>query len=213
MKQMPCNLIKDLLPLYADGVVSEETAQIVANHLAECPDCQAEYEQMRQAIELPANPELREESVHALKQMKHHLKHKKLLISITSIVATVFLLWGGFLVYQNVGPVHDFFSPSIWVDMRDCETDDWMPLEFQVEFGGAATTDELNFDSIFFRHMVTNDHLSAPVQLRISEPDGSVVLETALDPAETISLDGLQRNHPYHVDFKTTGDNLFLIFN
>lgn len=213
MKQMPCNLIKDLLPLYADGVVSAETAQIIAEHLAECPDCRAEYERMQQTIELPSNPDLRKESVHALKRMKHHLKHKKLLISFTSIAATALLLWSGFMIYQNVGPVHDFFSPSIWVDLRDCEADDWTPLEFQLEFDRPATTDELNFNSIFFQHRVTNDHLSAPVQLRISEPDGTVVLETALDPSESVSLDGLQWNHPYQVDFKTTGDNLFLIFN
>ena len=34
-----CKLIQDLLPLYKDGACSDASAQIVNEHLAECPDC------------------------------------------------------------------------------------------------------------------------------------------------------------------------------
>lgn len=36
-----CNIIKDLLPLYADNVCSSESKQLVDNHIAECQDCKA----------------------------------------------------------------------------------------------------------------------------------------------------------------------------
>ena len=39
-----CSLIKDLLPLYHDGVLSEESKRAVAEHLEDCADCRAEYE-------------------------------------------------------------------------------------------------------------------------------------------------------------------------
>lgn len=34
-----CDLIRDLLPLYADGVCSETSRAVVEEHLDECPDC------------------------------------------------------------------------------------------------------------------------------------------------------------------------------
>ena len=34
-----CDVIRDLLPLYADKVCSENSRQIVEEHLQECPDC------------------------------------------------------------------------------------------------------------------------------------------------------------------------------
>ena len=34
-----CNIIKDLLPLYADGILSAESAALVGEHLAECAEC------------------------------------------------------------------------------------------------------------------------------------------------------------------------------
>ena len=35
MKKISCNIIKDILPLYLDGVVSDDTRQMVEEHLSE----------------------------------------------------------------------------------------------------------------------------------------------------------------------------------
>ena len=37
----PCALIQDLLPLYRDGVCSDESRKAVEAHLKGCPACQA----------------------------------------------------------------------------------------------------------------------------------------------------------------------------
>ena len=42
-----CNVIRDLLPLYADQICSEESRELVDGHLAQCGDCSALLEQMR----------------------------------------------------------------------------------------------------------------------------------------------------------------------
>lgn len=42
----PCDLIKDLLPLYHDGVCSADSAATVEAHLKECASCQAYYQAM-----------------------------------------------------------------------------------------------------------------------------------------------------------------------
>lgn len=41
-----CNVIEDLLPLYADGICSEDTKTVVEHHTAECADCRKKLEAM-----------------------------------------------------------------------------------------------------------------------------------------------------------------------
>ena len=43
MMKTECSIVKDLLPLYIEDMVSEETAQFVLEHLNVCADCKAEY--------------------------------------------------------------------------------------------------------------------------------------------------------------------------
>ena len=45
--KIDCNVIRDLLPLYADDVCSPESRRIVEGHLAECGDCAATLRQLR----------------------------------------------------------------------------------------------------------------------------------------------------------------------
>ena len=42
-----CNIIKDILPLYVEDMVSEDTKILVENHLDECIDCKNEVEEMK----------------------------------------------------------------------------------------------------------------------------------------------------------------------
>ena len=44
---MNCKIIQDLLPLYCDRVCSEESAQLVEEHLADCGDCTALLAELR----------------------------------------------------------------------------------------------------------------------------------------------------------------------
>jgi len=36
---MTCEIIMDLIPMYADKTASEETAQLVESHIKSCPEC------------------------------------------------------------------------------------------------------------------------------------------------------------------------------
>lgn len=38
-----CNIIKDILPLYAEDMVSEDTKALVEEHLAHCPVCKRKF--------------------------------------------------------------------------------------------------------------------------------------------------------------------------
>lgn len=44
----PCGMIKDLMPLYIDGVCGVESKNAVKEHLSECDSCRKYYEQMKE---------------------------------------------------------------------------------------------------------------------------------------------------------------------
>lgn len=51
--KLSCEIIRDLLPLYQDGLCSPESRQAVEEHLSQCPVCAARW----RLLELPQEPE------------------------------------------------------------------------------------------------------------------------------------------------------------
>ena len=50
--KISCEVIKDLLPLYHDGVCSNESKTMIEKHLAECDKCKAELQLMEQSLHI-----------------------------------------------------------------------------------------------------------------------------------------------------------------
>lgn len=48
---MKCSVVLDLLPLYEEGVCSDETKEYVVNHLEECNQCREIYNDMKVSID------------------------------------------------------------------------------------------------------------------------------------------------------------------
>lgn len=74
--KIPCAVIRDLLPLYAEDLTSEESKQVVDEHLADCPDCRARLEALRQ----PAAPE--PDAAETLRGVKKSLRRRRLLTAL-----------------------------------------------------------------------------------------------------------------------------------
>ena len=53
--KLDCDVIRDLLPLYAEKLASPASSALVEQHLAECPACRAELERMEKPV--PVQPE------------------------------------------------------------------------------------------------------------------------------------------------------------
>ena len=54
--KITCNIIEDLLPLYVDDMVSEDSRQLVEEHLKMCPACRKMQEEMQRENRLTAAP-------------------------------------------------------------------------------------------------------------------------------------------------------------
>lgn len=108
--KIPCAVIKDLLPSYAEDLTSPETSGLVREHLAECPDCEAVYEAMHG--EIPPETEgdcglaADASEINYLKKVRSTGRKK-----IIAAVLAVLLLAGGAVfakVYLYGSPIDDF---------------------------------------------------------------------------------------------------------
>ena len=68
-----CNLIKDILPLYAEDMVSTDTKEFVSDHLESCEKCCAELEHMRKPADF-----IPDADIVPLKRVKKELFMKRL---------------------------------------------------------------------------------------------------------------------------------------
>ncbi len=81
----PCNLIRDLLPLYHDGICSEESNQIIENHLEECSSCKDCYTSLCSTDEMAAAPQniaLEMKKAASFQAIKKKIRRKQILMVI-----------------------------------------------------------------------------------------------------------------------------------
>lgn len=84
--KISCNIIKDLLPLYVENIVSNESKALVEEHLKSCTECQAKIQKMQQPVKLSADKDMNE-----LKALKKLWNRGKLRIAIITSVSLILL--------------------------------------------------------------------------------------------------------------------------
>lgn len=82
-----CEMIKDLLPLYEEDLVSEQTKQEIEEHLKSCANCSSIYEPPLPKIEVPIN----EQEKKGLKQLKRMLTGQQYFAIFISLIVAVYL--------------------------------------------------------------------------------------------------------------------------
>ena len=68
-----CEVIEDLLALYHDDVCSEQTKEIVEEHLTQCDSCKEKLNLIEEELKLPKQDY---EAVDTLKKIKKKVKIK-----------------------------------------------------------------------------------------------------------------------------------------
>ena len=99
MSKIDCEIIKDLLPLYADEVCSEESRKLVAEHIVHCSECKDELEKMGIDIKVDA-----ENDIKVVKRIKKRIRTEKIVISLVAVlcVFTVVFFVGMYLLNAYV---------------------------------------------------------------------------------------------------------------
>ena len=206
---MSCNIIQDILPLYIDDAVSDDTKKMVEDHIKHCPNCQKELETLKKEVILVTNEKIQADDKKLLQNLQKKLKHQKIIISFFTVIAVLSLLFIGTMVVENVGFLYDFFYPRIdtQTKIEQSEADQWQQLKFD-------TGDYLIFDSLFFKKEVVHvDNYERTILLRIKDTAGNIIIKThKLDSAQSISLKKLKRNQPYIVEIKGKKGEYFFNF-
>ena len=99
--KIDCDIIKDLLPLYVEGLASEKSKAVVEEHLEACEDCKKIYREMKKPEpKAHYNREPAESFRRYVKKEKRKLSIKTALVTAVIILAVgavrVFLLGGAF---------------------------------------------------------------------------------------------------------------------
>ena len=113
-----CSIVRDVLPLYFENMVSDETAAFVEEHLKTCSECAAELKALKAGKQIDEAAALQNKNAaDGLAAMKKKIRMKKwIAISITAVclLAAVALIHY-FPVYRiiNVGGTSYFSSSEI----------------------------------------------------------------------------------------------------
>ena len=70
--KLPCAVARDLLPLYAENMVEQETKALIEEHLGECEDCRKKLSEMKAPSEPPVD------TAKPLQNLKKQLRKKRL---------------------------------------------------------------------------------------------------------------------------------------
>ena len=93
--KLDCEVIRDLLPLYAEDMASPASTALVEEHLQECEACRAELEQMQ--LPVPVQPEPQPDA--PLKGIRTALRKKRILTAAAAVLAVlcavVLVFWMG----------------------------------------------------------------------------------------------------------------------
>ena len=91
-----CSVVRDLLPLYIEDMVSAETAQYVNEHLKNCDECQAELANLNEGVELSIETRVASKSDDAkpFKKMMKRMNRQFYSIAYAAIIFLIFLGFG-----------------------------------------------------------------------------------------------------------------------
>lgn len=113
-----CSIVNDLLPLYFENMLSEDTAAFVKEHLKNCSECATEFETMKAGKQIDkAAVQQREHDANVITGLKKKIRKKKwIFVSIaTACLLVVVVLLHHFPVYRiaKVGGTSYFSSGEI----------------------------------------------------------------------------------------------------
>lgn len=121
-----CNIIRDILPLYIDEIVSEDTISFVEEHLEKCAACRAELENMKAPNALEkAVSDTRADDEKPLKAFAKKWNRKKRIV-VTAFVAVlliVALLGSCFVSYLKFDTANPFSAVSGFIQITVADKD------------------------------------------------------------------------------------------
>ena len=102
-RDIPCDLIIDLLPLYADGTASSAANRMVEEHIRSCPECSEKLRMMKDDDHLrnAAPPAVPDDDIDYMK------KSRRATILIGSLIMVFFIVFAGIMLILDIRHEND----------------------------------------------------------------------------------------------------------
>lgn len=102
MSKVGCKVIQDLMPLYIDDIVSDETKELVEEHIKECETCQQELSILKEISASDFKIEEAYDDTNVIRSLKQKIRRKQIIIALVVLVIAVVSTLGGVKVYLNM---------------------------------------------------------------------------------------------------------------
>ncbi|MBR5871118.1 MAG: zf-HC2 domain-containing protein [Clostridia bacterium] len=148
-----CSIVRDLLPLYVENMVSEETANFVKAHLEECKNCREDYETMKSTDGFAEKKRDHSEDIkmaNSLKNFKNKI-NKKIRNTVLCVVAAALVVIVGFnllfhAAIKNVSPEDISVTADVYAfaELTENPIDNTDFIEVKIpEFGTMMMTEDV----------------------------------------------------------------------
>lgn len=154
---MKCEMIRDLLPLYIDGLTSKESNQEIEKHLKNCEECQKYYQEMTGGIDnfsVITNEEI--EDVNLIKKIKKKNRRKALGIFVGAFILSGVLMGVGFhlthgvAMYENVYINYGVQGDTAYLTLQG-------KPGYELNFSGATDENKSSLKVMYARNIWGND--------------------------------------------------------
>jgi len=95
MAEINCDVIKDMLPLYADEVVSESSRKLIEEHLDSCSDCSEYLGQLKEKPPVIGMSAEQDDKA-AFQKVRRKIRKKRILTAVIAALGSVFIFAGLF---------------------------------------------------------------------------------------------------------------------
>lgn len=119
-----CNIVKDLLPLYADELASADSAEFIGRHTAWCKDCNEVWQRISAKLPDVDPIEEVENYKRCLRRGKRKIFLKSLALSLVALAIAAFFIYYQLYVYGVYPISYSFPSPDGRIILEVVEKED-----------------------------------------------------------------------------------------
>ena len=105
MKKNECNIVRDLMPLVLDRVASDESREIVEEHITACGECRKQYEDMKAEMPEETRTEFEEDQaqfISAVRKVRKQKRKRRIIALVTAAVICFLAVVCGGLLYDRL---------------------------------------------------------------------------------------------------------------
>ncbi len=161
-----CDIIRDLLPLYAEDMASQDSRKLVDDHLCGCDSCTKELAALKKPPQLQVEPDPQKEAISAMKKIRRSIRLRRILAVLASALLVVSLISGLHCYMNGVVPLT---AEQIRPKARTTE-DGGIILEYEQLYGhfnrGYVWQEQDNYAVLVF--ISREDYLSGKVKQELS---------------------------------------------